>query len=169
MCGSMASSGATGRDKPTITVGSDPAIVTNKRVQEFYRYWLSLRGERRFPRRADIEPTDIPRLLSGVMLLDVHYDPIDFEYRLVGDDITRRLGSLKGRRVREAALINGDSSAYDNYRRMVESGVPQFLEGTATLAFRPGRPMPMSRVHCPLSSDGTTIDKIISYCAFLDR
>ena len=169
MRGSTASPGGTGRDKPAITVGSDPAIVSDKRVLEFYRYWLARRGERCFPRRSDIEPTDIPHLLSGVTLLDVHYDPLDFEYRLIGEDIVSRLGSLKGKRVREAALINSDSSAYDNYCRMVESGVPQFLQGSAILAFRPGRPTPMSRVHCPLSTDGTTIDKIISYCAFLDR
>ena len=162
--------GGTDRDKPSkIIVGSDPAIVSDKRVLEFYRYWLARRGERRFPRRADIEPTDIPHLLSGIMLLDVHYDPLDFEYRLIGDAIVSRLGSLKGRRVREAALLNLASSAYDNYCRMIESGVPQFLEGSAILAYRPGRPTLMSRVHCPLSTDGTTIDKIISYFAFLDR
>src|SRR5471032_3086065 len=98
MYGSTASPGGSGRDRPTITVGSDPAIVSDKRVLEFYRYWLARRGERRFPRRADIEPTDTPHPLSGVMLLDVHYEPLDFEYRLTGDAIVSRLGSLKGKR-----------------------------------------------------------------------
>jgi hypothetical protein len=137
------SPGGRGRDKPpTTTVGSDPAIVTDKRVLEFYRYWLARRGERRFPGRADIGPTDIPHLLSGMMLPDVQCDPLDFEYRLIGDAVVSRLGSLKG-----------------------QAGT----RGGAILAYRPGRPTLMLRVHCPLSTDGTTIDKIISYCAFLQR
>jgi hypothetical protein len=149
-------------------VGDDPAIVTNARVQEFHRYWQSRRGDRRFPAKADIEPTDIPHLLPGLVLLDVHYEPLDFEYRLIGDTIVTRLGSLKGKRVREAALLNTASSAYQNYCRVVETGMPQFLEGVAVSAYRRGRPALVSRVHCPLSSDGTGIDKIISYLAFLE-
>jgi hypothetical protein len=148
--------------------GEDPAIVTNARVKEFHRYWLTRRGERRLPAKSDIEPTDIPHLLSGIVLLDVHAEPLDFEYRLIGDTIVTRLGNLKGKRVREAALINVSSSAYKNYCRVIETGVPQFLEGVAVSAYREGRPVLMSRVHCPLSSDGRTIDKIISYLAFLD-
>jgi hypothetical protein len=60
---------------PEARMGPDPAIVTNVRVLEFHDYWLARRGSRRFPRRADIEPTDIPHLLSGIVLLDVYYDP----------------------------------------------------------------------------------------------
>jgi len=51
----------------------------------------------------DIDPSDIPQLLSGMMLLDAHCDPLDFESRLIGDAVVSRLGSLKGKRVREAA------------------------------------------------------------------
>jgi hypothetical protein len=150
-------------------VGVDPAVVTNTRVREFHSYWLARRGERRFPSRKDIEPTDIPYLLSGIVLLDVHYDPLDFEYRLLGDDIVTRFGNLKGKRVRKAAAINVSSSAYRNYCQVIETGMPQFLEGTAIGAYRQGRPALMSRVHCPLSTDGEIIDKIVSYLAFLER
>jgi hypothetical protein len=160
---------ATASDAVGPRVGIDPAIVTNPRVCEFHAYWLARRGERRFPSRKDIEPTDIPHLLSGIVLLDVHYDPLDFEYRLLGGDITTRFGNLKGKRVRKAAAINVSSSAYRNYCEVVETGVPQFLEGTAIGAYRQGRPALMSRVHCPLSADGETIDKIVSYLAFLEK
>jgi hypothetical protein len=158
-----AASAETGR-----RAADDPAIVTNARVREFHGYWLTRRGDRRFPARSDIEPTDIPHLLAGIVLLDVHYEPLDFEYRLIGDDIAARLGGLKGKRVREAALLNNASSAYANYCRVIETGVPQFLEGIAVSVHRQGRPMVISRVHCPLSSDGETIDKIVSCLAFLE-
>lgn len=154
----------------TVVVSTDPAIAGNERVVEFYRYWLARRGERRFPSRADIEPTDIPHFLSGIMLLDVYYDPLDFEYRLIGGDIVKRSGFLKGKRVREAALRNPSSVAYDNYCRMIESGVPQFLRGSGVTAHgQPGREVTVARVHCPLSTDGVVIDKVVSYFVFLER
>jgi hypothetical protein len=149
-------------------VGPDPAIVTNARVLEFYNYWLAKRGSHRFPRRADIEPTEIPQLLSGIVLLDVYYDPLDFEYRLIGGDVQKRSGNLKGKRVRQASLLNASSPAYRNYCEVIETGVPQFLEGAALGAYRPGRPTLVSRVHCPLSDNDQRINKLISYLAFLD-
>jgi hypothetical protein len=150
-------------------VGDDPSIAGDARVLAFYRYWLALRGERRFPARADIEPTNIPHLLSGILLLDVHYDPLDFEYRLIGGDIVARSGLIKGKRVREAALRTPASTTYENYCRMIASGVPQFLRGHAVSVYKPTRKIAVARVHCPLSSDGTVIDKVISYFAFLER
>jgi hypothetical protein len=106
--------GALGPPAPAILIdshgaliGDDPAIAGDARVLAFHRYWLARRGARRFPARRDIEPTDIPHLLSGILLLDVHYDPLDFEYRLIGGDIVARSGLFKGKRVREAALRNG--------------------------------------------------------------
>jgi hypothetical protein len=147
--------------------GADPAIATDPGVQEFYRYWLGLRRGRRYPSRRDIDPGAIPHLLPNVLLLDVHREPLDFEYRLIGDEIATRLGAQRGRRVREACLINVSSSAYRNYCIVVETGMPQFLEGPASAACLDGRHVVVSRVHCPLSSDGESIDKIFSYVAFL--
>jgi hypothetical protein len=151
-----------------LRIGADPATVSNPLVLEFHDYWLARRGSRRFPRRADIEPTDIPHLLPGIVLLDVYYDPLDFEYRLIGGDVQKRSGNLKGKRIRQAGLLDPSSPAYRNYCAVIESGVPQFLEGTARGAYRPGRPTLASRVHCPLSDDGERINKLISYLAFLE-
>jgi hypothetical protein len=156
-------------DRQGALIGDDPAIAGDKRVLEFHRYWLRRRGERRFPARRDIDPIDIPHLLSGIVLLDVHYDPLDFEYRLIGGDIVARSGLLKGKRVREAALHTPASTTYENYCRMIASGMPQFLRGHAVSVYVPSRKIAVARVHCPLSTDGTVIDKVISYFAFLER
>jgi hypothetical protein len=156
-------------DRQGALIGEDPAIAGDPRVVEFHRYWLSRRGERRFPARRDIEPTDIPHLLSGIILLDVFYDPLDFEYRLIGGDIVARSGLIKGKRLREAAQRNPESTVYENYCRMIASGAPQFLRGHAVSLYVPTRKIAVARVHCPLSSDGTVIDKVISYFAFLER
>jgi hypothetical protein len=147
-------------------VGFDPGIVTNPRVHEFYQYWLQIKGDRPFPAKNDFDPAALPHLLAGTLLLRVLEAPLDFEYRIIGEEVAARLGNLKGRRVRETALLNASSGAYDNYCAVVETGRPQFLEGTATLAYR-DRPSRVSRVHCPLSADGEKIDYILSYVTFM--
>jgi hypothetical protein len=147
-------------------VGFEAEIVSDERVQEFYRHWLSLKRDRPLPSKSDFDPAAVPHLLPGIVLLRVHEDPVDFEYRIIGEEVAQRLGSLKGRRVREAALLNMASSAYANYCAVLEARRPQFLEGRATTVFRE-RPLRISRVHCPLSSGGEAIDYILSYIAFV--
>jgi hypothetical protein len=100
------------------------------------------------------------------MLLRVTYGPLDFEYRIVGDEIGTRLGSVKGRHVRESALINVDTSAYRNYCAVIAARRPQFLEGWASISFRGEERHLLSRVHCPVSEDGGRIDHIVSCVAF---
>lgn len=153
---------------PAVRIGPDPEIVSSPAVLALYDYWLSLRGSRAFPSKADFDIAAIPHLASGLILLKVFFDPLDFEYRIIGDDIVSRLGNVKGRRVREAVLLNVGSSAYDNYCAVVNERRPQFLEGLATAAISDdGRPRRLSRVHCPLSADGQQIDHIISYATFI--
>ncbi|HEX2116045.1 MAG TPA: PAS domain-containing protein [Alphaproteobacteria bacterium] len=147
-------------------VGFEPEIVRSQPVLELYAYWLKLRGDRRFPSKAEVDIAAIPRLAAHLMLLKVTYEPLDFEYRILGDEIVSRLGNVKGRRVRQAALLNVDSSAYRNYCAVVEAGKPQFMAGWAAIPFRGDEPCLLSRVHCPLSSDGETIDYILSCVAF---
>jgi hypothetical protein len=154
-------------DTSQLRVSFDPAIATSPGVRTLYDYWLRLRGTRRFPAKAEIDLAAIAHLASGLILLEVFYDPLDFEYRIIGDDIASRLGNVKGRRVREVALLNVGVSAYANYCAVVEAGRPQFLEGLTDTAFPDDRPRLLSRVHCPLAADGQRIDHIISYATFL--
>lgn len=149
--------------------GFDPEIVRAPTVRELYEHWLKLRGTRRFPAKTQIDIADIPHLASALMLLKVTYEPLDFEYRIIGDDIANRLGNVKGRRVRQAALLNVDASAYRNYCAVVEAGKPQFMEGWAAIPYQPDEPCLLSRVHCPLAEDGETIDHILSCVAFSFR
>jgi hypothetical protein len=46
-------------------------------------YWLRKCGERHMPRRADIDPVEMPELLPYVRLADV-VAPGQYRYRLVG-------------------------------------------------------------------------------------
>ncbi|WP_428248559.1 hypothetical protein [Ferrovibrio sp.] len=151
---------------PTRT-GPDPAIITNQHVLNFYNLWLSRCPPGGFPTKAEMDPLLMGRYLSTLLLLKVHRDPLDFEYRIIGEEVIALLGNMTGKRVGGSAMINLAGSAYANYSWVVEQRLPQFLEGPATTAFRKERVYVMSRVHCPLAEDGQTVDHIISCVAFL--
>jgi len=157
----------TGDGGDRVRTGSTPDIISSDKVLRFYRLWLSRCNGGRLPKKSDMDPIEMRAFLSSIVLTKVHYDPLDFEYRIIGEDVIARLGNMTGKRVRRSALIDASSSAYQNYCAVVESRAPQFLEGMAVTAFRRDRPYLLSRVHCPLSSDGETIDYVISCLTFL--
>jgi hypothetical protein len=146
-------------------VGWTPSPATDPRVLELHEIWLRLRGTRRFPRREDFQPERIARFLSGVVLLKVLRDPLNFEYRIVGNEIAQRQGHRRGQRVSRGRRT---STAFRNYCAVYEAGRPQFLDGRALFAYA-DVPAAVSRIHCPLASDGRTIDFIISFIAFRNQ
>jgi hypothetical protein len=150
-----------------VRVGASPDIVSSEKVRSFHHFWLSRCRGGRLPAKSDMDPVEMAPFLSSLVLLRLHRDPLDFEYRVIGEDIVSRLGNMTGRRVRDAALVNVKGSAYQNYCAVVAQRAPQFLEGTAITAFRADRPFLISRVHCPLATDGETVDHIISCMTFL--
>ena len=59
--------------------------ITDARLQEAFEYWRGKAAGRPMPCRADIDPTEIPRLLPHVMLVDV-LDGGRYRYRLIGTE-----------------------------------------------------------------------------------
>jgi hypothetical protein len=56
-------------------------------------YWLSKRGGRSMPSRADLDPAEIVSILPYVFLLDVAREPLDFRYRLIGTRMAQYMTS----------------------------------------------------------------------------
>ncbi len=159
---SSAKNGAAG-----FRVGPEPAIVSNALVLDFFAFWQSRHHDGRMPSRADMDPILMARFLSNLILLRVLPQPLDFEYRIIGEDIICFLGNMTRQRVRQSVLFPATGTAYANYCYVVQQCRPQFFEGLADTAFKRDRKYVMSRVHCPLSSDGERVDHIISCVVFL--
>jgi hypothetical protein len=64
---------------------------TDPRLETAYHYWQKKSGDSGMPRRADIDPTEIPKLLPDVMLVDVMPDR-RYRYRLIGTENARAHG-----------------------------------------------------------------------------
>src|SRR5579864_2837401 len=59
--------------------------ITDARLRQAHDYWRGKAAGRAMPRRADIDPTEIPKLLPDVMLVDV-LPQGRYRYRLIGTE-----------------------------------------------------------------------------------
>lgn len=79
-------------EQGTADAGSaGPQPITDRRLQEGLDYWRRKAAGRAMPRRADVDPTEIPHLLRDVMLVDV-LPAGRYRYRLVGTGNTEAQG-----------------------------------------------------------------------------
>jgi hypothetical protein len=93
--------------------------------RQLYDYWHEKAAGRIMPTRADISPTQIPRLLSGLSLISVNDDCGRSSVRLAGT----RLREIYDREITGLCIEDldwGDKRDYwlASYRRTIEEGVP---------------------------------------------
>jgi hypothetical protein len=68
---------------------TEPAFIAepvDPNLRTLYEYWNALRGDRPMPRRAEIEPAKIPKLLPYIVMYTVLPDG-GYTVRLVGEEI----------------------------------------------------------------------------------
>jgi len=136
----------------------DPAqVIEDKRLLALYRYWDSKRGDQTLPARANIDPADIPSLLSIVILVDISAAG-EYRYRLVGTEIVRWLGRDITDQTFSEALPSGPYS--DFITSLVcdaaSAGRPLYSEGAFIIEGRIDRQV--RRLVLPLSADGSTVN-----------
>ena len=98
-------------------------IVPEQR--QLYDYWLEKSGENLIPRRADINPTQLPRLLAGLSLVDVGETVETSRVRLAGT----RLREIYDREITGLLLQDmqwGCKREYWHaaYQRTIDKAVP---------------------------------------------
>jgi hypothetical protein len=131
-------------------------------VHEASAYWNLKRGSRRMPSRKDIDPVEIPRLLSSTALVDVLYDPLDFRFRLLGtaiDNITVK--NLRGVRFSELPYLTEGNKGWTDYAYVARTGQPLTTDrpyiGKNKMVVR------LTDSLFPLSDDGETVNMVWSF------
>jgi hypothetical protein len=133
--------------------------VSGEIIGEALAYWRQLRGGRPMPRRADIDPVDIPKLLPFVMLVDVLEQPLDFRFRLIGTEIAYILSrNLHNTRFSANPDLAAGNGVWAEYVAVVETHVPV----VGAISYVGGDPCVRSLRHglMPLSADGTQVNMI---------
>jgi hypothetical protein len=134
-------------------------------LEPLLRYWERKRGERRMPRRADIDPAELVRFLPAVMLVDVVADDRRYVYRLVGTrEVQARGRDPTGRAVGDAFIGSSRESVLANYDRVKLTGAPHI--DLKTIITNRDRLDNSHVIFLPLSEDGETVTQILVYTDF---
>ena len=135
--------------------------IGDRRLAELCRYWDRCRRGREMPARRDLDPVDIPRLLSILILVDVKGDG-DYRMRLIGTELVnfarRDITGLSF----EDAFSPGPylDYLYALYGELIRERRPIYTEGIHVIG-SPGRRRYTRRLILPLSADGRRIDMVI--------
>ncbi len=124
----------------------------NEILNALWTYWVGKGGEGRIPRRRDIDPAEIPRLLPNLQLVDLVEPDHRFRYRLCGTAVTEAYGrELTGHFVEEVLPERRRAIALQHYRLALEGPQPIFAR-TQYLS-RMGAELIASRLILPLADD----------------
>lgn len=105
----------------TVPETADPRILA------VLAYWDGKRGSLPYPSRADVDPTEIPRLLEFVMLVEVRPDEPRFVYRLVGTTIAYLLRrDVTGMPVGTGLKPDALPSVLARYAFVADHGLPAY-------------------------------------------
>jgi len=148
-----------------------PEALDSISVSQAVRYWMNLKGERRYPSRQDIALRDMTPFLRNVVLIRVVDEGADFEYRIAGDAHVQAHGlNFQGMRVSQVEMLAPErgkkTRATYEYVRLL--GEPFAVRGWV------GRDAPDSKfcyyetAFLPLGSDGE-VDHILVVTAYAPR
>jgi hypothetical protein len=143
------------------------APVTALRAhEELFAYWAQLRRRGSLPRRADLDPGRIKRLLPTVSLTQVVREPLDYRLRLAGTGLYGVYGGeITGKRLID--VYNSDAADYwrGELDQVVTDGRPR--AGHHSMAWRGAAHVTLLWLRLPLSTNGRDVDVILGYDAVL--
>lgn len=134
------------------------------RLQRFYAYWDARRRGRKFPARADLDPTDFPYVLGFVTLIGVQYEPLRFHFGLHGSELVRHGGyDMTGKGIEDVPGEENKRALRERCLSLLAGRQPQWVRSARLLD---GRPMRYEAVWVPLSDDGETINMLMRALAY---
>lgn len=134
---------------------------------ELLEHWKTLRGDRLMPGRSDFDPTQVPRLLSAICLVEVIDGGSDYYYRVAGSRLEEMCGQkLQSRRFSEITDADARESMTATCKACVQSAGPVVIKNQLR---EPGRDhMSITAIILPLSDDGEAVNMILTLTEFED-
>ncbi len=124
-------------------------------------YWLSRRSGRRLPGRRDIDPVDLPRNLSTLLLIDGVGEGGRYRFRLVGTMLSRLMVRDPTNRHLDQVLEGAELDGLDDLLSHVALH-REPLAVSGHLVWGSGWNVPVDWMFLPLASDGGTVDIIMA-------
>lgn len=123
---------------------------------ELYNYWLTAKGGRLMPSRADISISDLSHYLSSIMLLDYHEENNLIVFRVIGTSCVKLYGEITNKTMNE---FKEHEKAVDRILWCVENKKPYYA--IKNLANINKDFVKTSFIVLPLSDDGENVNKIL--------
>lgn len=140
-------------------------------IAQLFEYWLTRKGDHRFPARSDIDPLEMKFALGGITLFDVER-PSEanagprFRYRLIGADIVRRDGfDLTGRYLDQLPLLQYRTLLLGRLRMIMENPAPLLVHNKQ---FYDQRWFDYEAIWLPLAADHVNVDILMACQIFAD-
>ncbi len=136
-------------------------------VLKMLEYWTAKRGDRSMPTPQDMNPTEFPRYLPNLLLLQVDHEPFGLTYRLMGEEaVQANGGNFRGRSVSSLDEIKPHfgSMLFEFYKWIATARRPTGAGGNMEFAGR-GH-MVFEAVYLPLSLDGERTDRILGVTSY---
>lgn len=128
-------------------------------IEKALDYWERIRAGHPMPRRGDLDPVDIPKLLPFVMLVDVFARPLDFKFRLIGTEIDAIIAdNYQGRRFSTLPHMTIGNRIWGDYEAVIRTRRPL----TAAVSYVGADRYVRGVRHClmPLSEDRETVNMV---------
>ena len=146
----------------------DPEELDNPALNFLKTYWMSKRGERLMPSRADIRPAEMKEHLGWIILLDALPGFADFRFRMIGTRVSQYfLEDATGKTIREAFARYGEqviSGVLATHRKAARDRVVVRAHGGAGWLGRSF--LDFDAIYLPLSDDGEHVNMILSAFTF---
>lgn len=132
---------------------------------QLLNYWETIRGDRPIPRRKDLDPVDIPRLLPHIILVEVLRNELDrtfqdFRFRLIGTHVEERMRErYTGLKLSEIDGKGPGSEVWETYCAVKKEKKPKAVSLNYV---GPMENVKESReIFLPFSSGGSQVDFIL--------
>ena len=147
--------------RTSVRVAVEWGDVGHPLLSGLYAYWDAKRGDRLMPARADLDPGEIPQVLSHLILLDVTHDPLRFRVRLYGTEVVDLRGrDLTGRYLYEGAPTSLGETTRPWNLATVETRRPHYVTGPYE-DIGNERTGTFHRLGLPLSVRGERVDMLM--------
>jgi hypothetical protein len=141
--------------------------LTSPRLRRLHSFWIEKRQADRLPGSVDFDPFTFTDLLPWIILHDV----IDlgghrrYRIRMEGTEVAKLFGTHRSGKWLDAVFPTKDAERIQRaYDTVVESRKPRTWRTHVTLPS--GEVLHYTRLLMPLSSDGTTVDRLFGMLEF---
>ncbi len=146
---------------------TQPPPGASAKVVSLYEYWRRIApAPGVLPGRQHLHPTEIPKLLPNVWLVDVEGEPKRFRMRLIGSALQQAgIPHKPGDFVETPVPPALRQAALSDFRFVVSAREPVWFRGTPRVPHAK-EVYEIERIYLPLAADGATVDVLLCMTVF---